>query len=99
MLVSKEILNMHRKRIFTAVIALLFCASPEARTDQSTSSSLRAGPTTIDIRAFPIEGQTEGLEPQIFDFRYAPRRWQACIGLLARNRQNNNKISAGPFFL
>ncbi|HLB74945.1 MAG TPA: hypothetical protein VJJ98_13060 [Sedimentisphaerales bacterium] len=72
---------MHRKRIFTAVIALLFCASPEARTDQSTSSSLRAGPTTIDIRAFPIEGQTEGLEPQIFDFRYAPRRWQACIGL------------------
>ncbi|MCK4292135.1 MAG: hypothetical protein KAY65_02980 [Planctomycetes bacterium] len=52
-----------------------------ARTNQTTSSSARAGSTILEARVFPIEGQTQGLEPQILDFHYAPKRWQVCIGL------------------
>jgi hypothetical protein len=42
----------------------------------------RAGSsTTLVLKAFPLTGQTEGLEPEVLDLRYAPGRWQACIGL------------------
>jgi hypothetical protein len=37
--------------------------------------------TLLQAKAFPLKGQTKGLEPQVLDFRYAPYRWQACIGL------------------
>ncbi len=43
--------------------------------------SLRAGPALVEAKVFPFKGPTEGLEPQKLDFRYAPGRWQACIGL------------------
>ena len=29
-----------------------------------------------------MTGPTEGLEPQVLDFRYQPARWQTCIGLV-----------------
>jgi len=42
----------------------------------------RAGSsTTLVLKAFPLAGQTEGLEREVLDLRYAPGRWQACIGL------------------
>ena len=31
--------------------------------------------------AFPLQGPTENLEPEVLDFRYQPGRWQACLGL------------------
>jgi hypothetical protein len=37
--------------------------------------------TTLVLKAFPLAGQTERLEPEVLDLRYAPGRWQACIGL------------------
>ena len=43
--------------------------------------SLRAGSALVEAKVFPFKGPTEGLEPQKLDFRYAPSRWQACIGL------------------
>ena len=35
----------------------------------------------LDVRGFPVENPTQNLEPQVLDFRYAPYRWQTCIGL------------------
>jgi len=37
--------------------------------------------TLLEVKAFEPEGQIEDLEEQKLDFRYAPRRWQVCIGL------------------
>jgi hypothetical protein len=37
--------------------------------------------TLLEAKVFPIRGQTKKLEPQVLDFRYAPYRWQTCIGL------------------
>ena len=44
-------------------------------------ASFRAGSALVEAKAFPFKGPTEGLQPQILDFRYAPQRWQVCIGL------------------
>ncbi|MHC4890530.1 MAG: hypothetical protein ACYTEO_13820 [Planctomycetota bacterium] len=44
-------------------------------------ASPHSGTTLLEVRAFPVKGETKKLEPQILDFRYAPYRWQACIGL------------------
>jgi len=43
--------------------------------------SLRAGSTLVEAKVFGFKGPTEGLEPEKLDFRYAPGRWQVCIGL------------------
>ena len=77
---------MRIKWFFAAVVAvsvslLATVARCIASADNPASSSLRAGPTTLHAQAYPIKGPTEGLEPQKLDFRYAPKRWQACIGL------------------
>jgi len=37
--------------------------------------------TLIEAKAFVTESQSSNLEPQRLDFRYAPYRWQTCIGL------------------
>lgn len=37
--------------------------------------------TLLEAKAFPLQGPTENLEPAVLDFRYAPYRWQTCIGL------------------
>ena len=43
--------------------------------------SIHAGSALVEAKVFPFKGPTEGLEPEKLDFRYAPGRWQACIGL------------------
>jgi len=42
-----------------------------------------AGPlqTLLEVKAFETQDQTGNLEEQTLDFRYSPKRWQACIGL------------------
>jgi hypothetical protein len=35
----------------------------------------------LEAKAFELKGPTENLEKQKLDFRYASKRWQACIGL------------------
>jgi len=35
----------------------------------------------VAVDSFADHGPTEGLEPEVLDFRYRPTRWQACIGL------------------
>jgi len=37
--------------------------------------------TLLEAKAFELKGPAENLEKQKMDFRYAPKRWQACIGL------------------
>jgi hypothetical protein len=37
--------------------------------------------TLLEVEVFEPKGPNENLEEQQLDFRYAPRRWQACIGL------------------
>ncbi len=45
------------------------------------SVSAASKTTTLQVKAFPLQGPTQKLEPQSLDFRYAPYRWQTCIGL------------------
>ena len=40
-----------------------------------------ASETMLEIKSFPLKGQTQNLEKETLDFRFSPRRWQACIGL------------------
>ena len=37
--------------------------------------------TMLEIKSFPLKGQTTNLENMVLDFRFSPRRWQTCIGL------------------
>lgn len=39
------------------------------------------GETQILVKSHPLTGPLEGLGPEVLDFRYAPKRWQTCIGL------------------
>lgn len=43
--------------------------------------SAEAPGTLLQVKAFELKGQTANLEEQTLDFRYSPKRWQACIGL------------------
>jgi len=73
---------MRIRWFFAAVIVLSVALCPSvASTNDDAASSLRAGPTILHAEVFPIKGPTENLEPQKLDFRYAPKRWQVCIGL------------------
>ncbi len=37
--------------------------------------------TLLHVKAFKLKDKIKDLEEQKLDFRYAPKRWQACIGL------------------
>ncbi len=37
--------------------------------------------TRLEVKAFPVEGCAQDPDTQALDFRYAPARWQTCIGL------------------
>jgi hypothetical protein len=59
------------------VVFVLGCIQALARGAEDRPASS----TTLVVQAFPLKGPTEGLEPEVLDFRYQPGRWQACIGL------------------
>ncbi|MHC4642551.1 MAG: hypothetical protein ACYS32_12975, partial [Planctomycetota bacterium] len=70
---------MHKRLIIIAFVfplwfnAHIVCA-------EETALSFRTGSALVEAKVFPFKGPTEGLEPEKLDFRYAPGRWQACIG-------------------
>jgi hypothetical protein len=48
------------------------------------STEIRAGipfETILQVEMIKPKGPIKSLEEQVLDFRYAPQRWQACIGL------------------
>jgi hypothetical protein len=71
---------MHKRLIIVTVVLSLCIGLPFVFAEEKPLS-LRAGPTLVEAKVFPFKGPTEGLEPQKLDFRYAPGRWQVCIGL------------------
>jgi hypothetical protein len=58
---------------------LLLAIVIRAGADETAPSTAKI-PLVVD--RFPVTGPTEGLEPQVLDFRYQPARWQTCIGLV-----------------
>jgi len=66
-----------------------FCKTPSLIAVVCLSLCLLAGSapaapsqtTLLEAKAFPLQGPTENLEPAVLDFRFAPYRWQTCIGL------------------
>jgi hypothetical protein len=65
--------------IIAAMFPLFFNA--QAVCAEKKPLSLHAGSALVEAKVFPFKGPMEGLEPQKLDFRYAPGRWQVCIGL------------------
>ncbi len=73
---------MRRKMIFSAAVITILCSTAEIiRASSQVSSRIHSSNTVLEAKVFPIKGPTDGLESQVLDFRYAPRRWQVCIGL------------------
>ncbi len=71
---------MHKRSIIIAVVLSLLL-NTHAVFAEEKPLSFRAGSTLVEAKVFPFKGPTEGLEPEKLDFRYAPGRWQVCIGL------------------
>ena len=69
---------MLRPYMLTTVVLLFGCSITMA--DDHSGANSREIP--VSIAAFPRQGPTEGLEPEVLDFRYHPSRWQTCIGLI-----------------
>jgi len=43
-------------------------------------TSICNGSAVLEVKSFPIEGQLDGLEKEVLDFRYKPDKDQCCIG-------------------
>jgi hypothetical protein len=71
---------MHKRLIIIAAVFPLWFHAPVVCAEKNPQS-LRIGSALVEAKVFPFKGPTEGLEPEKLDFRYAPGRWQACIGL------------------
>ncbi len=59
-----------------ATLAVFFSLAAAA-----AESPQAPGHLPLVVEALPLQGPTEGLEPEVLDFRYQPGRWQACLGL------------------
>ncbi len=64
---------------YSPLFMLLLAIVIRAGADETAASTAKI-PLAVD--RFPVTGPTEGLEPQVLDFRYQPARWQTCIGLV-----------------
>ncbi|NOX54462.1 MAG: hypothetical protein GXP27_08470, partial [Planctomycetes bacterium] len=60
---------------------LLLLAGPLVAAVLADEPAAKSGEIRVVARSFPLAGPVEGLEREVLDFRYAPERWQACIGL------------------
>ncbi len=67
-------------RLYTLTAALLLAGCATAMADDNNDANGKSIP--VSIAAFPQQGPTESLEPEVLDFRYQPSRWQTCIGLV-----------------
>jgi len=63
--------------MLTATLVILLSVLSAVADDAASGRSQ----TELVVDAFPLQGPTENLEPEVLDFRYQPGRWQACIGL------------------
>jgi hypothetical protein len=72
---------MHKRLIITITAVLPLWFNAHVVCAEEKPLSLRAGSALVEAKVFPFKGPTEGLEPEKLDFRYAPGRWQVCIGL------------------
>lgn len=59
---------MHNRSILPVVLLGASCA-------------LALADTQLVVQSRPLAGPQAQLEPEVLDFRYAPQRWQTCIGL------------------
>lgn len=71
---------MHKRSTIIAVVLSMWLNLPIVCAEERPLS-FRSGSAIVEAKVFPFKGPTEGLEPQKLDFRYAPGRWQVCIGL------------------
>jgi hypothetical protein len=67
---------MKTQRFLLAALVLLGLHAGQRAWGQSPPKT-----TLLEVKTFPLAGPLQGLEPQTLDFRYAPQRWQTCIGL------------------
>jgi hypothetical protein len=67
-------------RNLTLIVGIVFVLSAGQALARNVDDRTDAS-TTLVVEAFPLKGPTEGLEPEVLDFRYRPARWQECIGL------------------
>ncbi len=61
-------------------VLALFLITPMAMAGEAQPPAVPAT-TAIAVKSFPIRDTQTKLEPEQLDLRYAPQRWQACIGL------------------
>ncbi len=64
--------NCRHVVVYTCLALSCFVGSVWAEASKTTS---------LQVKAFPLGGPTQNLQPQVVDFRFAPYRWQTCIGL------------------
>ena len=73
---------MRKQWIIATVVFLPLWPVPDtAYAKKAGPASFYAESALVEAGVFPFKGPAEGLQPQILDFRYAPQRWQVCIGL------------------
>lgn len=73
---------MHKQWILAGVAVFsLWFKTDTICAEKVIPPSFHTGSALLEAKVFPFKGPTEGLQPQKLDFRYAPRRWQVCIGL------------------
>jgi len=66
---------MFRANLIVSVLLALATVQP-ALADTKTN-----GGPLLEAKMFPLSGPVDKLEAEVLDYRYAPQRWQACIGL------------------
>ena len=71
---------MYKRSIIIAAVLSLWFNLPLVCAEKNPQS-FRTGSAIVEAKVFPFKGPTKGLQPQKLDFRYAPGRWQVCIGL------------------
>ena len=68
-------------RGWVVVLISGFLAGPGLSGATWAADAGSAATTLVEAKAFPLQGPIAELEPELLDYRYAPRVWQACIGL------------------
>lgn len=62
------------------VLAILFI-TPFAQAGEAQPTAAAPPSAALVVKSFPIRDTQAKLEPEQLDRRFAPQRWQACIGL------------------
>ncbi len=71
-----------RFRCFGGLTLLVLSSAPWNFISAVLAAASESYELNIVTTAVQAEPQTDTLEPQVLDFRYAPSRWQTCTGLV-----------------